>query len=284
MDLVCPRDRQPLTSDLKCPSGHEYPSYDGIPVLLREDVPQTIWFVSNSIKQAKGELPVSDEADLGSKAISSTSGYLYLPLVGKNIYPIPDIPLNGSGRLLDVGCGWGRWSIAAARKGYDVVAVDPALEFLLAARQVCERLGVKVQFVCADARYLPFPDNSFDQGFSFSVLQHFSKPDALTAIAELERVASSSLIELPGKYGIRALYHQAKRGFRETDGFNVRYWTPRELRQIGSIAPHAFFGTGVLLSDAKYLPWYYKPIPYASELLTRIKPLAGFADSYWLRA
>src|SRR5687768_14290692 len=50
-----------------------------------------------------------------------------------------------------------------------------------------------------------------------------------------------------------------------------------ELRQLGRVKPHAYFGTGVLSCDVKYLPWYYKPIPKISDALLHVKPLHGIA-------
>ena len=61
--------------------------------------------------------------------VAATNGFMYLHLLGKlSEYPIPDLRLpEGNGTpLLDVGCNWGRWSIAAARKGYAATGVDPS--------------------------------------------------------------------------------------------------------------------------------------------------------------
>ena len=151
---------------------------------------------------------------------------------------------------------------------------------MLAAKKACQKLGIKATFICADARYLPFPDNSFDQCFSFSVLQHFTKPDDLPAVSEMRRVGGKSTVQLAEKYGIRSLYHQLKRGFREAKQFEVTYWTLDEMKKVGTVKPHAFLGTGVLRSDVRHLPVYYKPIPIISEGLRRARVLNRIADSY----
>jgi SAM-dependent methyltransferase len=275
-----------LLSDLKCPQGHEYPSFDGIPVLLRDDVPETLWSYTRSIQVARGQVQIYD-GDYVSEVVAAAAGTLYKNMIGNlSEYPIPELPLSGSGTLLDVGCNWGRWTIAAVRKGYKVVGVDSSLDALWAAKKVCRELSIEAEFYCADARYLPFPDNSFDQAFSFSVLQHFGKPDARLAFAEMRRVAKRSKVEIPGKYGIRAFQQQLRRGFKEPVGFDVRYWTPKELKQIGDVSVHCYLGTGVLSCDAHLLPWKYRMVVHASEMLLRLakgfKPLRSVADSYYV--
>src|SRR5882762_5809881 len=53
--------------------------------------------------------------------IGATNGIAYKGLIGKLAeYPIPEIrlPPGGGKVFLDLGCSWGRWCIAAARKGY----------------------------------------------------------------------------------------------------------------------------------------------------------------------
>lgn len=219
------------------------------------------------------------------KMVASAGGHLYKHLAGNlTEYPIPDLPLpdGNNKRLLDVGCNWGRWTLSAARKGYRAIGIDSSFKAICAARRVAQELGIKAEFVCADAGRLPFRDGAFDQTFSFSVLQHFPKQDAVRVVREMERVGHGSLIQFAGKYGIRSLYHQWKRGFQEPSGFDVRYWSRTELMELGKVQPHAFFGTGVLKSDVRHLPLKYKLIPYVSELLTKIRILDRVADSYWV--
>jgi uncharacterized protein YbaR (Trm112 family) len=53
--LVCPRDRSVLVADgnsLTCAEGHRYPVVDGVPVLLRDDVAQTIALAEASLRRA----------------------------------------------------------------------------------------------------------------------------------------------------------------------------------------------------------------------------------------
>jgi hypothetical protein len=91
-----------------------------------------------------------------SYLIGATSGLGYVNLIGRlTNYPIPNIPVgNGNGELLlDVGSNWGRWSVAAARKGWRVVGVDPSLGAVLAAKRAFSSMNLDIAFVCGDAKF-----------------------------------------------------------------------------------------------------------------------------------
>src|SRR6476646_4447746 len=49
-------------------------------------------------------------------------------------------------RVLDVGCGPGRHSLALARRGIDVVGVDHSREFIDLARTAAREEGLNVEF------------------------------------------------------------------------------------------------------------------------------------------
>src|ERR1700682_3319081 len=97
--------------------------------------------------------PVHDHVDgFVQRWVAGTNGNLYVPLINKlSRYPIPTWPTEGmrgtGGLLLDVGCGWGRWMVAAARAGYRPVGIDIKLEPLQAARRVMEVHNVKGHLV-----------------------------------------------------------------------------------------------------------------------------------------
>ena len=232
------------------------------------------------------------------KSIVKTHGNLYR---GRALtrYPIPAFPLGpGEGRsLLDIGCNWGRWTVAATRAGYRATGVEPKEKAVAAARRVAEQLGVGADYVVGDARHLPFPDDSFDLVFSYSVLQHLSKGDVGLAVAEIGRVlrhGGTAWIEMPNARGLLNLLRRAGRGFAEGSGFDVRYWTPAELRKtfaaIGTVELLAdgFLTLNPQVTDLDLLRPRHRPVVLLSEALRRASlrapMLVRIADSVIVRA
>ncbi len=64
-------------------------------------------------------------------------------------------------RILDVGCGPGRHSVALARAGLAVTGVDVSRRFLDLAAAAAREAGVGAAFFQVDARAMPF-DDEFD--------------------------------------------------------------------------------------------------------------------------
>jgi SAM-dependent methyltransferase/uncharacterized protein YbaR (Trm112 family) len=311
--LGCPRDKLPLTEQpgsVACPKGHRYAVVEGIPILLLQETLQTHIEGSRSLEVAElGEAAQLPQFHLApgqidpfvQNAIGATNGSLYQHLVGKlTEYPIPRLKLpDGHGKLfLEIGCSWGRWCIAAARIGYRPVGVDPSLKGVRAARRVARQLGVDARYVVADGRYLPFRDGLFDQVFSYSVLQHLPKQDVYLTLKEIHNVlreGGQCQVQMPNAFGIRCLYHQARRGFRDARDFEVRYWTPRELlsafrNAIGpaDISVDGYFSLNAQISDVLFLPAKYRAIVRVSESLRKVSEvfplLAYVADSLYITA
>jgi hypothetical protein len=97
-----------------------------------------------------------NEMDLGGEVdpvvsylVGATSGSGYVHLIGNlATYPIPNIPVgSGDGELLlDVGSGWGRWSVSAARKGWRIIGIDPSLGAILSAKRAFSETGLRSLF------------------------------------------------------------------------------------------------------------------------------------------
>ncbi|MBI2547975.1 class I SAM-dependent methyltransferase [Candidatus Woesearchaeota archaeon] len=73
--------------------------------------------------------------------------------------------------ILDVGCGYGRWSLQLSKEGYRVVGVDVSDESIKNARKEAEKQGVAVTFLQMPAQSIKF-DQKFDLAISITVLQH----------------------------------------------------------------------------------------------------------------
>ena len=330
--LACPVDLGPLADaagSLRCSHGHVYPVVDGVPVLLRDDVIHTMGTAQASLDRARlgtadaraphlylESLAISDAEKRGvidaaasggfidpvaSYLVAATNGLMYRHLIGRlRTYPIPEIDLpDGGGRtLLDVGCSWGRWTIAAARKGYQAIGIDPSLGAVMAARRVAEQLQVPAAFVVGDARHLPFLGASFDAIFSYSVLQHFSRVDAAMAATAIGRVLAPNglaKVQMPTRLGVRCLYHQARRGFTDGQGFDVRYWGLGELTRLFGervgrthIEVEGYFGIGLQQTDAGLMTAARRAVLRASRWMTaasrRVPWLIRVADSVYVEA
>jgi glycogen synthase len=86
--------------------------------------------------------------------------------------------------ILDVGCGPGRL-LAPLARSHQMTGCDISAEMLEEARLRCPP---DVRLVEADARRLPFPDQSFDAVIALDLLTHL--PDLESAIRELARVVA----------------------------------------------------------------------------------------------
>jgi SAM-dependent methyltransferase/uncharacterized protein YbaR (Trm112 family) len=313
-ELVCPRDRRDLrlaAKSLECDRGHRYPMVDGIPVMLIPEVTPTNDRMKSSWEMSPDTVSAPAPPTQGSeyidpfvqRGIAGTNGLMYRSLVGRlRTYPIPALrlpPAGHAGRsFLDVGCNWGRWCIAAHRLGYSPVGVDSWFEPVQAARRVASQLKGPARYLVADARHLPFREHSFDVTFSYSVLQHFAKEDAQAAFGEIGRVMKpngTAMIQMANALGVRCLYHQVKRGFRTPRAFEVRYWTPGELRQTAarlvgpaSLAVDGYFTLNAQDGEVDVLPPRFRYLVRLSERLrslsSRFVPLRYVADSLYIMA
>jgi ubiquinone/menaquinone biosynthesis C-methylase UbiE len=97
--------------------------------------------------------------------------------------------INGSERVLDVGCGIGGPSRYLASKfGCQVTGLDLTTEFVAIADMLAQRtrLADKVIYRQGDALDLPFPDASFDLVWSQNAAMNIADRDRL--YAEMRRV------------------------------------------------------------------------------------------------
>ena len=306
--LACPRDHSALTlydGALICEQAHRFFLEEGIPIFAetprREPIPLNI-----------GPCPHFDGAESRGHAIDpfvndwivNTNGNLYWRARGRlPRYPIPNWPFGaGEGRLLvDIGCSWGRWSIAAARAGFAPIGVDVHVDALAAAERVSQQLGVHANYLCGDAERLPFRSGSVDFVFSYSVLQHLDKSKVMGSFQEISRILKPGgvcLVQLPNAFRLLSIAQQLKRGFREAKSgtFEMRYWTRAAIRQAleqagflnVAIRADGFFSQNPQLADMDLLSPAGKLIVLASYAGRKAADAFPFltraADSLWIEA
>jgi ubiquinone/menaquinone biosynthesis C-methylase UbiE len=94
--------------------------------------------------------------------------------------------LHAGWRVLDVACGNGNATLAAARSGTTAVGVDYVPALLQSARERAASEGLDAEFRVGDAEALPFGENEFDA--VLSVFGAMFAPDHRRTAAEIARV------------------------------------------------------------------------------------------------
>jgi ubiquinone/menaquinone biosynthesis C-methylase UbiE len=102
------------------------------------------------------------------------------------------------GKVLDVGCGLGKWGnlikvhsvVFSARRGHltdvqepEITGIDISLAYLRKARHVYDTV------VKCHGAHLPYRKNSFDTVVASEIIEHIPRHEGFKLIAECERVA-----------------------------------------------------------------------------------------------
>lgn len=141
-------------------------------------------------------------------------------------------------RLLDLGCGQGRHTFEALRRGAEVAAVDLNASDLAEVGHMVSALAeagdIKPPAAPvtwrADARRLPFEDGAFDRVVASEILEHI--PDDGAAIAELVRVTRAGglvAVSVPRAWPERVCW-TLSREYHDIEGGHVRIYRSRALK------------------------------------------------------
>lgn len=107
-----------------------------------------------------------------------------IPIVAERLVDAADLPAGS--RVLDVACGTGNATLAAARSGAEAIGVDYVPALLDRGRIRATAEGLPVMFEEGDAEALPFADATFDA--VLSVFGVMFAPDQQKSASELLRV------------------------------------------------------------------------------------------------
>ena len=199
-------------------------------------------------------------------------------------------------RILDLGCGAGRHSFEALRRGARVVAADlddTALKEVAqmgAAMQLEGQAPAGASLSCAraDARCLPFEEASFDRIIVSEVLEHI--PEDLDAMKELARVLAPGgmlAVTVPRTWPEQVCWWLSDE-YHSAAGGHVRIYRRSELlgrlfsagfEVLGHHYAHALHSPywwlkcaiGVRRDDARLARWYHSFLVW--DIMRRPRPV-----------
>ena len=175
------------------------------------------------------------------------------------------VKLDKSAKVLDVGCGPGKWSVLFAKKFRSTTAIDVSPKMILLAKENARRHNLgNVDFHVVDVSRLNFPDEAYDLVNCVTVLQHIlSDDDWRSAVHEIARVTKTSghilLFETaPSLAIIKHTSHLTIRTMRQyveefrRAGADFVYW-----RAVDLSLPVTFFGLRTYAASFNKKVYYF---------------------------
>ena len=136
-------------------------------------------------------------------------------------------------RVLEVGAGTGRDTVALVERGAVGFVLDYTLEALTLTRRAAREAGVPIHLVCADAFAMPFREGSFDLVFHQGLLEHFRNcQPILTENARVLKPRGTLIADVPQRYHmwtvLKTILIALDRWFA---GWETQF-SPRELERM----------------------------------------------------
>ncbi|OGH37679.1 MAG: hypothetical protein A3B44_00215 [Candidatus Levybacteria bacterium RIFCSPLOWO2_01_FULL_38_21] len=157
---------------------------------------------------------IVNQANLTSYAYKSGENLTLRAALYKNTRPryvvweevIKGLNLKGNESLLDVGCGDGTLLIKLRKeKGHSgaLFGMDISSGILKRPINPADSQRLSIDFIVADAQYIPFPDNSFHVVTACHMIYHV--PDIAKSLSEMSRVLKKG-----GKFALSANSQKSK--------------------------------------------------------------------------
>jgi SAM-dependent methyltransferase len=231
------------SGELTCENAHTFPIKEGVPRFVDSELyVQNFGFEWNIHARTQLDSASSDESD---RTFRAKTGFTPEQLQGR--------------RVLDVGCGMGRFSDVASRWGATVVGIDLSRAVDAAQRNIGGRENVNI--AQANIFELPFREETFDFIFSIGVLHHTPSTKA----------AFDNLPKLLRRNGSIAIWI-----YTSYDGFQWRFsdlyrrFTPRMSKRLLHRLAYAA------------VPLYYAhKVPVVGLLLRWLLPVSNHPKPEW---
>jgi ubiquinone/menaquinone biosynthesis C-methylase UbiE len=110
--------------------------------------------------------------------------------------------LSKNKNILDLACGFGRFTIPLAKQGYNIEGIDISPNLLKEAKKRAKEENLKITFKLGDMRKLPYKDKSFDIILCMwsAFIELHKKQDQIKALKEMLRIIKKdgfALLEMP---------------------------------------------------------------------------------------
>ncbi len=189
-------------------------------------------------------------------------------------------------RSIEVGCGYGKFSMLLGMSGETVTLLDYNHDALSSASTCFQQIGLNPRVEARDIMELSEEMNGqFDLACSFGTLEHFageSRRKAFGAMAQLLRPGGVLFFTVPNRFGIfyRIAWGLRKRLSLVTEDFYEEPYSPRELRLIAmscAINPLEIGCVSMLKGDFEY--WILENIRSVLRRVLKRKGVHSVGDS-----
>lgn len=140
-------------------------------------------------------------------------------------------------KLLDLGCGTGKFLEVAIQRGLQVIGFDISDYAVEKAKKVVQMADLLV----SDAENLPFSDNCFDYVVCYAALEHI--PNQEKAIREMSRILAGggrAVVLVPNKFSVGNIFlvyktgeEQAQAGQEFSEVLHTKAEWQRKLERSG---------------------------------------------------
>jgi SAM-dependent methyltransferase len=149
------------------------------------------------------------------------------------------IPLVLGPRILDVGCGFGRWGALLTTNYWETHRAERGGRPSITG---CDEYTPNVELAKQSGFYsevihtlfppLPFSDSSFDTVLLIDVIEHLREKDGAGLIEEAKRVASGRVVVSTPNWPAFRGGHATMTGWNDLEA-HLSYWSRRTLRDLG---------------------------------------------------
>lgn len=153
------------------------------------------------------------------------------PMFDRFVYTIEGIGKAAGKRVLDIGCGSGRYCVEIAKTGGHVTGIELSTEMLKMAEERVKAAGVAGKVALIEADFVTWADQQegrqFDVAFAMGVLDYVE--DAPAFIQRMGKVAKTVMVSLPKPTLVRMPLRKLRYGLRNCP---VHFYRESEARRM----------------------------------------------------